>query len=107
MCHRVTMYALSCVTTDNKFYPSSFVMDVLTNVYPRVKEAVRQFKPDHDYQDRKTHALITYIAAYFANVQTSRTANQTILFDLPRFYKHFAAKRDIRVSLAEFDSQVD
>ena len=68
----------------------NFIMDVFSNIYPQVKIIVSDFKPDHDYAQRKMHALIICVAAYFINVQNSATGKQTIIFDLNRYFKYFA-----------------
>ncbi len=68
----------------------NFIMDVYTNIYPQVKLMVLDFKPDHDYTQRKMHALIICVAAYFANVQKTTTGKTTIIFDINKYYKNFA-----------------
>ena len=82
-------------------------MDIYTNVYPQVKLMVRDFKPDHDYNHRKIHALIVCVAAYFVNVQNAATQNTTLVFNLQRFYKHFAQKRELLISIVDLQQQVD
>ena len=106
-CQRITTTALQCLMTDAKYYTMNFVMDIYTNIYPQVKTMVQEFKPDHDYDQRKTHALITCVAAYFVNIQRSATGKQTLLFDIQRYFKIFAQKREIQVSIIDFQSQVE
>lgn len=106
-CQRVTMTALKYMQTDAKYYTMNFVMDIYTNLYPAVKVLVKDFKPDHDYKIRKLHALIIAVAAYFSNVQQATTGKTTLIFDLVGYYKFFVSKRELTITLTDFNLQVD
>ena len=61
-----------------------------------------EFKGTIEYTQRKTHALIIAVAAYFSNLQEHGAVDRTILFNLAQYHAQFVRNRELQIDIGDF-----